>query len=346
MKEPIGSGPFKFVKEEWQPGNQVVYARNADYVPRSEPASGAAGGKHVYLDRVVWRYMPDSATAASRAGGGRARLLAVSAGRLRGAAGEEPEPSPRSWATRSDWSAGCGPTTCTRPSTTRRRGRPCCTWSTRRCTCRPRSASRKYYRTCPGIFFCGKVPYETAAGAPARQDLDAPAAHEGGRLRRPAGRRARSHRPARATRGRLVTRELLDEDRRQGGSAGRRLEYAAGPAREKASPSAGGWNLFSTNWISSDVIDPAVNAGVAGGGDRRLVRLVVERADGEDPPGLDPGHRPRPAQADRRADPGRRFRRGPVRAVGQYVQPSLYRKNVRGVLHFPAALLWNVWLDG
>ena len=22
--------PFKFVKEEWQPGNQVVYARSAD----------------------------------------------------------------------------------------------------------------------------------------------------------------------------------------------------------------------------------------------------------------------------------------------------------------------------
>ena len=30
---------------------------------------------------------------------------------------------------------------------------------------------------------------------------------------------------------------------------------------------------------------------------------------------------------------------------GQYVQASLYRKRVRGVLQFPAALLWNVWLD-
>ena len=65
VKEAIGSGPFKFVKEEWQPGHQVVYARNADYVPRSEPASGAAGGKVVYLDRVVWRYQPDPATAAA-----------------------------------------------------------------------------------------------------------------------------------------------------------------------------------------------------------------------------------------------------------------------------------------
>ena len=34
IKEVVGSGPFKFVKDEWQPGQQVVYARNADYVPR------------------------------------------------------------------------------------------------------------------------------------------------------------------------------------------------------------------------------------------------------------------------------------------------------------------------
>jgi peptide/nickel transport system substrate-binding protein len=63
IKEPIGSGPFKFVKDEWQPGNQVVYVRNPDYVPRAEKPSGSTGGKVVALDRVVWRYIPDHATA-------------------------------------------------------------------------------------------------------------------------------------------------------------------------------------------------------------------------------------------------------------------------------------------
>src|SRR3989442_9096262 len=65
VKEPIGSGPFKFVKEQWQPGHEAVYVKNTDYVPRSEPASGAAGGKVVHLDRVVWRYQPDPATASA-----------------------------------------------------------------------------------------------------------------------------------------------------------------------------------------------------------------------------------------------------------------------------------------
>jgi len=61
----IGSGPFKFVEAEYRQGSRVVYERNPDYVPRSEPASGIAGGKRVLLDRVIWDIMPDAQTASS-----------------------------------------------------------------------------------------------------------------------------------------------------------------------------------------------------------------------------------------------------------------------------------------
>jgi peptide/nickel transport system substrate-binding protein len=61
----IGSGPFKFVESEYRDGVRVVYERNPDYVPRSEPASGIAGGKVVKLDRVIWDIMPDAQTAAA-----------------------------------------------------------------------------------------------------------------------------------------------------------------------------------------------------------------------------------------------------------------------------------------
>ena len=61
----IGSGPFKFIEAEYRPGSRVVYERNPDYVPRSEPASGIAGGKRVMLDRVIWDIIPDAQTAAS-----------------------------------------------------------------------------------------------------------------------------------------------------------------------------------------------------------------------------------------------------------------------------------------
>ncbi len=65
ITDPTGSGPFKFVKEEWVPGNKAVYVRNPDYVPRSEKPSWAAGGKVVKVDRVEWVYIPDPATAAN-----------------------------------------------------------------------------------------------------------------------------------------------------------------------------------------------------------------------------------------------------------------------------------------
>ena len=63
ISEQIGSGPFKFVQSEFQPGVKAVYEKNKDYVPRSEPPDWASGGKVVKVDRVEWITMPDAQTA-------------------------------------------------------------------------------------------------------------------------------------------------------------------------------------------------------------------------------------------------------------------------------------------
>ena len=65
IQDATGSGPFKFVKEEWVPGNKAVYVKNTDYVPRKEAPSFAAGGKVVKVDRVEWLYVPDASTASA-----------------------------------------------------------------------------------------------------------------------------------------------------------------------------------------------------------------------------------------------------------------------------------------
>ncbi|WP_255468824.1 ABC transporter substrate-binding protein [Reyranella sp. CPCC 100927] len=62
VDEVIGSGPFIFKKDEWKPGEKVVYVKNPKYKPRAEPASGLAGGKVVKLDRVEWVWIPDPQT--------------------------------------------------------------------------------------------------------------------------------------------------------------------------------------------------------------------------------------------------------------------------------------------
>jgi peptide/nickel transport system substrate-binding protein len=63
ITEQVGSGPFKFIKDEFQPGVKAVYEKNPDYIPRKEPASWTAGGKVVKVDRVEWITMPDAQTA-------------------------------------------------------------------------------------------------------------------------------------------------------------------------------------------------------------------------------------------------------------------------------------------
>ena len=63
IQEQIGSGPFKFVQAEFQPGVKAVYEKNTDYVPRKEPPNWTSGGKVVKVDRVEWITMPDAQTA-------------------------------------------------------------------------------------------------------------------------------------------------------------------------------------------------------------------------------------------------------------------------------------------
>jgi peptide/nickel transport system substrate-binding protein len=62
ITDATGSGPFIFKKDEWKPGEKAVYVKNPKYKPRSEPASGLAGGKVVKVDRVEWITIPDQQT--------------------------------------------------------------------------------------------------------------------------------------------------------------------------------------------------------------------------------------------------------------------------------------------
>jgi peptide/nickel transport system substrate-binding protein len=61
----VGSGPMRFLKDEWVPGARAAFERFPGYAPRPEPASWLAGGKRVLVDRIEWVTMPDPATAAA-----------------------------------------------------------------------------------------------------------------------------------------------------------------------------------------------------------------------------------------------------------------------------------------
>jgi peptide/nickel transport system substrate-binding protein len=67
IKEVIGSGPFKFAKDEWVPGSKTVYLKNPDYVPRpgAEKAASFAGSKFAGVDRVELVWISDPQTTMS-----------------------------------------------------------------------------------------------------------------------------------------------------------------------------------------------------------------------------------------------------------------------------------------
>lgn len=60
---PIGTGPFRFV--EWKRGQYIALARNPDYWDKGKP----------YLDRVIFRILPDTAAAATALETGEIQLV-------------------------------------------------------------------------------------------------------------------------------------------------------------------------------------------------------------------------------------------------------------------------------
>jgi peptide/nickel transport system substrate-binding protein len=65
VTEAIGSGPYRFLKDEYVSGAFIAYAKFDGYVPRQEPPDWSTGGKVAHMERVEWRFIPDACTAAA-----------------------------------------------------------------------------------------------------------------------------------------------------------------------------------------------------------------------------------------------------------------------------------------
>ena len=65
IKETVGSGPFRFLSNEFVSGSAAAYAKLDGYVPRQEPPDRASGGKVATFRRIEWHIIPDAATASA-----------------------------------------------------------------------------------------------------------------------------------------------------------------------------------------------------------------------------------------------------------------------------------------
>jgi peptide/nickel transport system substrate-binding protein len=344
IKEAIGSGPYKFVKEEWQPGNQVVYVRNADYVPRNENPSGAAGGKRVYVDRVIWRYIPDAATAAA----------ALEAGEVDG--WEQPpldfvpkiEKNPNIAIVTYDAVGNQGwirPNHLQPPFNNKKARQALVYMVDQEQYLQAAIGLPKYYRQ-SGAYFVSKSEYASNVGAPAKPDFE-----RARQLMKEAGydgkpivvldptNIAMAHAVA------LVTGDLLQK-------IGCKVDVQAMDwgtlvARRamKTPASEGGWNILHTWWSAADMASPAVNAGVAGVCEKAFFGWYcsepMEKMRRDWVAQTDPGKRKRLAEEIQRLA----YDDVPYALWGEFVTPAAFRKNVRGMLPFAAPLLWNISIE-
>jgi peptide/nickel transport system substrate-binding protein len=345
IPEAIGSGPFKFVKEEWVPGSKAVFVKNPDYVPREEPPSLAAGGKLAKVDRVEWLYIPDVATAAAALNAGEADwyeqppadILPVFAAN-KNVAVTTVDPLGNMGVLRFNHTLP--------PFDNPKMREAVLNLVDQKDYMRAVAGDEKYWKTCAAIFICGGTPFESNAGAdvllkgpnPARaKQLIEEAGYKGERIvLLSATDQPIVHGQA------LVTRDRLS-------AAGLNIDLQANDwgtlitRRASKEPiDKGGWNLFHTWTSAPDMLSPALNIPLRANGskawfgwpkDPKLEELIDAWFKASDP-----------ADQKKLADQiqTEAYQEVPYVPTGQFVVPTAYRRNLDGIIIAPVAFLWNV----
>ena len=343
IKEFVGSGPFKFVRDEWQPGEQAVYVRNSDYLPRGEPPSGSTGGKVTHLDKVIWRYVPDPWDAADDLAAGKVDWW------------EQPpldfipkmEQSPDLQVQLNDplGTQGWLRPNCLHPPFNNRKARQALVHMMDQVTYLAWAIGpSQYYRECNSVYACGG-PYATKTGAEPVMKHDLDMARQ---LVKESGYDGRPIVVIHVTdipfmnAAAIVTRQRLESIGFKVILKGMDWSTNLLVRARKDPPEKGGWNLLHTWWIAADVINPAVHFGLSGAGLRawfgwpdvpELERLISEWVRATD----EPRRKQLASEVQRVA-----LSEATYVPWGEWVQPTVFRKHVRDVLKFGAPIFWNV----
>ena len=201
-----------------------------------------------------------------------------------------------------------------------------------------------YYRACHSVFACGS-PYATRIGSEPMVNHDLTKAiqlvKESGYTGQPIVVLQITDRPI-FNAAAIVTRQRLE-------SIGFKIILKAMDwstnlvvRARKEPPDKGGWNLLHTYFQGTDVINPAVHFALSGAGPRawfgwpdipQLEKLITDWVRAPDE-----------AKREQLADEVQRIALSEVAYVpwGQWSQPTAFRKNVRDVLKFGAPIFWNV----
>jgi peptide/nickel transport system substrate-binding protein len=344
VTDATGSGPFKFLKEEWVPGNKAVYVKNSDYVPRKEPPSFAAGGKVVKVDRVEWLYIPDAATAAAALTAGEVDwyeqppvdLLPILAN-SKDVVVASVDPLGSQGILRFNFLQP--------PFNNVKMRQAVMALVDQKDYMRAVAGDEKYWRVCASMFICGTPMASDAGGEQLLKGTDLAKAKQ---LIQEAGYKGEKivlmsatdqsivHNQA------LVTAELLRK-------AGLNVELQANDwgtlitRRAGKDPvEKGGWSIFHTWVVAPDMLTPALNNPMRTNGDNAWFGwpkdAMVEKLRDEWFKAPDLASQKRLAAEVQKAA----YDYVSYVPTGQFLIPTAYRKNIEGIIVAPVAFLWNV----
>ncbi len=344
VTEVIGSGPYRFIAEEWIPGAKVIYRRHEAYVPRDEPPSWAAGGKVARIETVEWLYIPDPATAMNALLAGEVDYFELPPHDLLPIL----EASPDVKVVNVDPIGVQGHLRLNHlhPPFDHPKAREAVLWLVdQERYLRALIGDDRYWKICPAYFGCGS-PYESGTGAEALMARDVEKARdlfeEAGYDGRPVVVMQPTDIPI-LSGAALVTAAALRE-------AGlevdlQAMDWSTLTSRRAmdSAPVDGGWNVFPTWFMGADVVDPVVSIGVSGGCRDRAwfgwpcdekIESLRERFSVEE--NLE-------ARAEiAEAVQARAFELVPYVNYGQWLNPIAFRANLDGVLDSPINLFWNI----
>ena len=343
ITDTTGSGPFIFKKDEWKPGEKAVYLKNPKYKPRPEPPSGFAGGKLAKVDRVEWIWIADPQTQVNALSNGEIDFIEAPPHDLLPLVGADPNirflvvaPMGRQYAFRFN--------VLHKPFDNAKIRQAVAYALNQKDFLQSTIGDSKYYVACKSLYPCGS-PLETSKGWEDKLESNAAKAKE---LLQQAGYDGtpvvlmQSTDIASLSNLAPVAKSLLEK-------AGFKVDLQAmdwqtlvARRAKKDAPAAGGWNVYR----------PPGAPLTCSTRSRPISSTPAARRRPSAGPAIPSWSACAMPSPRRRMRPSKRYwpRRSPERAaeypthviLGQYLQPSAFRKNIEGVLVATNVVFWNV----
>jgi peptide/nickel transport system substrate-binding protein len=341
VPEEIGSGPFRFVKSEFNPGAKVVYEKNPDYKPRSEAPSFMSGGKVAKVDRVEWITIADPQTAMNALLKGEIDIweqasydLLPELKKSKDVVVKDLGPLGMNYMLRMNWLQP--------PLDNVKIRRAILHAINQEDYLAAQIGDPEYSKVCPALFGCS-TPLKSDVGAvkpdiATAKKMLAESGYKGEKIviMAPTDLASIAQLP-------LVSAPILRSIGLNVDLQSMDWQTLVGRRAKQDGIDQGGWHIFHTAWGTADMMNPIANAGVKGLGkdggwfgwteDPEIEKLRDAYARETDAA----KQKEIAAAVQKRA-----YEMVHYIPLGEYFQPSAYRKEVTGLLPSPAYILWNV----